>query len=112
MKPAPLPYTSRNTWFAAVLLAVLAGYVSYIADLMAGIQAHNRHGYESEAAGLGVALLVLLALYVVPFAVGVLVAALQRGSKPVSTWVLLLGLLPTIGLAVLILTLYLGVASQ
>jgi hypothetical protein len=103
MTYALLPYTARNIWFAAVLLIVFTVYVACTAGLMAGIRAHNHHGYEGEAAGLGVAILMLLDVYLVPFVVPVSVLALQRGSKPVSAWVLLLGLLPTIGLVVLVL---------
>ena len=112
MTTVPLPYTTRNVWFAAILLAVFTAYMAYTVDLMDGIRANNRHGYEGEAAGLGVALLVLMDLYLVPFVIPVSVLALRRGSKPVSPWVLLLGLLPTIALGILILWLRLSVARQ
>lgn len=103
MTASLLPYTRRNIWFAAVLLAVFSGYVTFTVGLTAGIRANDRLGYEGEAAGLVVALLLMLDLYLVPFVIPVSVLALQRGSKPVSPWVLLLGLLPTIALGVLIL---------
>lgn len=112
MTTVRLPHTSRNIWFAAILLAVFSGYLAYTVDLMNGIRAHNRHGYEGEAAGLGVALLVLMDLYLLPFVVPAAVLALKRGSKPMSAWVLLLGLLPTIALGVLILWLRMTVARQ
>lgn len=103
MTPAPA-YTIRNIWCAALLLAVLAGYVAYTADLLAGIRANDRLGYEGEAAGLGVILLFLLILYLVPFAIWTLIAALRRGSKPVSGGVLLWALFPTSWVALHMLT--------
>ena len=103
MPASLLPYTRRNIWFAAVLLAVFGSYVTFTVGLSAGIRANNRHGYEGEAAGLGIVLLVLMDLYLVPFVIPAAVLALKRGSKPMSAWVLLLGLLPTIALGVLIL---------
>ncbi|WP_460504111.1 hypothetical protein [Hymenobacter agri] len=77
--------------------------MAFTARLNAGIQASSHRSYEGEAAGLGVALLVLMDLYLVPFVVPATVLALKRGSKPMSAWVLLLGLLPTIALGLLIL---------
>jgi hypothetical protein len=112
MKTARLPYTKRNVWFASVLTVALLGHVAYIMNLMAEIHAHDRQGYEGEAAGFGVLIVVLLAAYLAAFTIPVLLAALERGSKPVSVWRLLLGLLPTIGLALLLLSILLIFAFQ
>lgn len=111
MTSAP-PHTIRNIWCAALLLTVLAGYVAYTADLLAGIRANDRLGYEGEAAGLGVALLFLLILYLVPFAIWTLMAALRRGSEPVSGGVLLWALLPTSWVVLLMLTCWWNAVSK
>lgn len=107
-----LAYTFRNIWCAALLLTVLAGYVAYTANLLAGIRDSNHRGYEGEAAGLSVVLLFLLILYLVPFVIWMLGAALRRGSKPVSGGVLLWALFPTSCLAFILLTSWLDVVSK
>jgi len=106
------PYTTRNIWCAVLLLVVLTGYVAYTADLLAGIRANDHLGYEGEAAGLGVALLYLLMLYLAPFAIWTLIAALRRGSKPVSGGVLLWALFPTSWLVLFMLTCWWNVVSK
>jgi hypothetical protein len=112
MTSALPPYTTHNIRAAAGLLAVLASYIAYAADLLTGMRANDRHGYEGEAAGLGVALLLLLMLYLLPFAIGASLAALRRGSRPVSGGVLLLALLPTGGVVLFMLVIWLNALSK
>jgi hypothetical protein len=62
---------------------------------------HN-HGWEREAVGILVLIQLLMTTYTALFFARALVLALTRGSAPMSSWVLLLGLLPELGLLFLL----------
>ena len=54
-----------------------------------------RHGYEGEATFIVIIPLLFLLLYAGFFSLAAVTRVLERGSAPMSTWQLLLGLLPT-----------------
>lgn len=104
METARLPYTPRNIRYTALLGLVLIAYGLQLTSMQAEMRAHaaaGRPGWEGEAAGLGFAVLVLLFLYTTPFFLGALVQTLERGSRPIAGWLLLLALLPTLLLGLL-----------
>ncbi|RYU82409.1 hypothetical protein [Hymenobacter persicinus] len=90
------PYTRRNVICAALLGLVAAAYWLFIWWLTTDMQRAAAQGARGEAAGLFLAVLFPLALYSSLFFFAAFSSALQRGSRPMSYWLLALGLLPTL----------------
>ena len=67
-------------------------------------KAEGRPAWEGEGGGLMVALLLPLAFYALIFFANAVQLALRRGSRPMSGWTILLGLLPLIGVVSLVLS--------
>jgi len=104
MQTVPPAYTKRNILAAFLLAAELICFVAPVVYFIISERlrrAEGRPGWEGEAGGLLVALLIPLALYTLAFFVRALLLALKRGSRPMSVWVILFGLLPIIGLTLL-----------
>ncbi|MFD1875337.1 hypothetical protein [Hymenobacter bucti] len=95
MKVARLLYTHRNTVHAVIFLLITAGYIAQLHVFNAEAAAQNVRGYEGEASFLVVLPMLLLLFYSGAFALVAGGKALVRGSRPMSGWVLFLGLLPT-----------------
>jgi hypothetical protein len=98
------PYTNRNIICALLLGAVAAGYWLFIWWLTTDMRRAAAQGQRGEAAGLFLVLLIPLALYSSLFFAAALSSALQRGSRPMSYWLLTLGLLPTALLGLLVVS--------
>jgi hypothetical protein len=96
MQAARLPYTRRNGLYATIFLLVTAGYLVQLHAFNVEAEAQNVHGYEGEASFLVVLPMLLLLFYSGAFALAAGSVALVRGSRPMSGWVLVVGLLPTV----------------
>jgi hypothetical protein len=104
MQTDPLPYNRLNIVAAFLLAIELACFIVPIVTFVIEERlrkAEGRLGWEGEAGGLMVALLVPLVLYTLPFCVKALWLALKRGSQPMSGWMVFLGLLPITGITLL-----------
>jgi uncharacterized membrane protein YhaH (DUF805 family) len=105
MQTAPLAYTRRNILAASLFGVELFCFVAPIVLFM--ISEHQRkaaggRSWEGEAGGLLIVFLLPLALYTLVFFVTAVYLARKRGSRPLPGWTVLLGLLPIIGLASLV----------
>lgn len=98
-------YAWRNILAALLLGAELVCFAAPVVSFMSSErlrEAAGRPSWEGEAGGLMVAVLVPLALYTLVFFASAMQVALKRGSRPMSGWAIFFGLLPLIGLTLLI----------
>ena len=107
MQTAPLllPYTRRNILAAFLLGVELFCFAAPIALVIIGErqrQAAGRPSWEGEAGGLMVVFMLPLVLYTLIFFGRAVYVACKRGSRRMSGWAVLWGLLPIIGLASLV----------
>jgi hypothetical protein len=105
---AQRPFIRRNIICALLLGTVAAGYWLSIGEMMTDMQRAAREGQHGEAGSMALVVLIPLALYTSLFFAATLSSALQRGSPPMRYWLLALGLLPTIILLLLSLSIALA----
>jgi len=95
METTRLLYTRQNIVAAGLSLLITASYWWVLQCITAETDRQTRHGYEGEATFIIVIPLLFLLVYAGLFSMTVVIRALERGSEPMSTWQLLLGMLPT-----------------
>ena len=89
------PYNRQNLVAAGISLLITTSYWWVLHCISAETDRQTHHGYEGEATFLIVIPLLFLLLCSGLFSLAALLRALERGSEPMSTGQLLLGLLPT-----------------